>query len=159
MIWIAFGLAAAVAVFLMVGGMTTLRKSQAAVAVQNLLEAHPSVVMVDFAPAKLANRLVGDAWDQRDQQFRAKDKPYPQKRSIAIIALADGLSSLRAEADAWNATFFALGFALTDIERNGHRYAFNGTDRYLLGVAQQVYLEEAARLEQRQDGVLGQPGL
>lgn len=158
MIWIAFGLAAAVAVFLMVGGMTTLRKSQAAVAVQNLLEAHPSVVMADFAPAKLANRLVGNAWDQRGQQFRAKDKPYPQKRSIAI-ALADGLGSLRAEADAWNATFFALGFALTDIERNGHRYAFNGTDRYLLGVAQQVYLDEAARAAQRQDGVLGQLGL
>lgn len=91
--------------------------------------------------------------------FRGKDKPYSQKRSITIIALANGLGSLRAEADAWNATFFALGFALTDIERNGHRYAFNGTDRYLLGVAQQVYLDEAARVEQPQDGVLGQLGL
>lgn len=144
--------AAVVAAFFLMGGTTSVRKSQAAVVAQNLLEAHPLVMMSDVVPAQLANRLVENAWGRRAHQFEAKGKPSPQKVSIAMIAFADGLGSLEARSDAWYAAFFALGHALDDIERSGgHGLNFNGSDVFLLSVAREAYLHHSAEVERRRE--------
>ena len=117
------------------GIKNTYKKSEAAVIVQNLLEHQQKMDYFDQDPGSTATRLVGDLWDDKPDLFNGSFGQRPHKLSIAAAALAEGLTDQWPNESCRNAVLICLGLALSEVERNGSLYPFNGIDEQLIALA------------------------
>ncbi len=125
------------------GIKNTYKKSEAAVIVQNLLEHQQNVGLFDSDPGPTATKLVGDIWDAKPELFNGNFGQRPHKLSVAAAALAAGLGNQWPNESSKNAVVICLGIALSEIEKNGSLYAFNGIDERLISMAISRFQEEA----------------
>ena len=124
------------------------KKAEAAVIVQKLLEHQMSVPLsgATLDPAKVANPLVGDVWDNKPDVFSGKFGQRPHKLAVAACALALGVNFYDDREDTGNkfAAMMALGNLLSEIEVNGPLYSLNSVDAVLIAAASDV-VEKAAQ--------------
>ncbi len=125
----------------------TLKMSEAAVVVQNLLEHQAKCGLFDLNPAAYANQLVGKVWQGKPDVFGGKFGQRPHKITTAAVALGFGYSQLGKDDLNRNAVLLALAMLLAEVERNGNLYPFNGLDQHLLGNVAERFAEVAAELE------------
>lgn len=119
------------------------KKSEAAVVVQNLLEAQARAENFDLDPASYANQLVAAIWDQKPDVFDGKFGQRPHKLTVAAAALAHGIQQLDSSDDNWPSLVLSLGNLLSELEVNGQLYPLNSLDHCLLRVAVSAF-ENAA---------------
>lgn len=118
----------------------TLKKSQAAVVVQGLLEQQARAGQFDLPAAKFANELVRAAWSYKPQMFSGKDGgPRPHKITVAAMGLATGIHTVPESNLNRYGLILALGNLLAELERNGGQYSLNGRDHALLESAAHVF--------------------
>lgn len=114
-----------------------LKKTEAAVIVQNTLE--DMVVSVGYQgdPAKVANLLVSNVWNNRPDIYSGKLGRRPHKVSIAIAAFAGGLTGWR---DQLHHGHPALALGLAKLLKDANEYA----DLYDLGMVDEVIIGQSA---------------
>lgn len=138
---------------------STLRKSEAALLVQQALEARMEYCPRPFNPDKLSSALVAKVWDHKPDIFDGKLGKAPHKMSVAAIALASGLYDYDHDEDMRLPIQLALGIVLTEVVNNGRFYNLSGADHYLLELADKACSEVAKRDLGDQGAVLGSLGL
>ena len=130
------------------GAKNNFKKAEAAVIVQNLLEHQVNLPLLgaELDPAKVANALVGDVWDNKPDVFSGKFGHRPHKLAIAACALGLGVRFYDDRQDVQNrfAVMIALGNLLSEIEVNGPLYSLNSVDIMLIGIASEI-LETVAK--------------
>ncbi|MHC9013829.1 hypothetical protein [Stenotrophomonas maltophilia] len=119
-----------------------LKKSEAAVCVQNLLEQQQKIGYFSGNPANYANSIVQAAWDERPHVFNGKFGQRPHKISVTAIVLSRALS-LSSEGDPNRFALLAcLGTAVAEAHTNAGFYPFNNLDMTLLESAGEVFIEK-----------------
>lgn len=127
----------------------TLRKSRAAVAVQNTFERMPMPFIIPGGPAKFANALVGLAWDDNPSAFDGQHEPSPHHMTVAAIALATGAEVYKENPVVSAICKGALGIILDELIANRFKYSFNETDLSFLDIAERVlFADELAMLNE-----------
>lgn len=119
----------------------TVKKSKAAVIVQNLFEGLPVPWIVPFTRPKFANMLVEAAWSDHAPIFNGHMVPAPHPLAVAAISLSNGLEAFAGNPVIQPILKGSLGRLLMDVESNRWRYSLNGTDTMLLERAAQQYSE------------------
>jgi hypothetical protein len=143
----------------MFGGLTnTVKKSEAAVIVQEALEQVSPAGPLRSDAAEAATQLVATVWKQNPGLFEGRDGRRPHKVSVAAAALANGLKML-AGSDREPFILLALGLVLMGVAANATRYALTETDRAMLLIAENAYEAVAARRTPVQDAMLNSLGL
>lgn len=120
----------------------TLRKSEAAVVAQNVLEDMASVTGASLAvePRMIANRLVGIIWEHKPPIFDGRDGYGPlHKLTVAIAALAHGIHVYRNDPTIHLVVLLALGQLLSEAESHGHRYGLSPKDYWLIRQSAEVF--------------------
>lgn len=117
------------------------KKSKAAVIVQNLFEGLPVPWIIPFTRPKFANMLVEAAWSDHAPIFNGHMLPAPHPLTVAAISLSNGLEAFAGNPVIQPILKGSLGRLLMDVEENGWRYSFNGTDVMLLERAAQRYAD------------------
>lgn len=119
-----------------------IKKSEAAVCVQNLLEQQQKIGYFSGNPANYANSIVQAAWDERPHVFNGKFGQRPHKISVTAIALSRALS-LSSEGDPNRFALLAcLGTAVAEAHTNAGFYPFNNLDMTLIEAAGEVFIEK-----------------
>lgn len=137
----------------------TLRKSEAALLVQQAFEARMAYCLSPFDADKLSTALVAKVWDYKPDIFEGKLGKAPHKMSVAAIALANGAYDYDHDDDMRLPIQLALGLVLTEVVNNGRFYNLGGADHYLLELADKAFAEIAKKRKTGQDAVLGSLGL
>jgi hypothetical protein len=133
------------------GIKSTLKKSEAAVVVQNLLEHQARAGMFPADPAKVANKLVLAVWSQKPDMFDGKFGQRPHKISVAAAALANGIFNLDEDNPNRTGLVLALGNLLSEVEVNGRLYPLSSIDHQLLEMAMSTFSELADEQGPAQD--------
>ncbi len=134
------------------GFKNTLKKSEAAVIVQDLLQMQVDAGLLERDPAKLANTLVETAWSSKPDIFNGGFGQRPFKLSVAAISLGMGIQHFANDEDTRNALIISLGNILSELEVNGRLYPLNGIDEQLLSAAMAIFAEAT---EEMLDSPLG----
>lgn len=129
----------------------TINKSKAAVIVQNLFEGLPVPWIVPFTRSKFANMLVEAAWSDHAPFFNGHALPAPHPLAVAAFSLSNGLEAFTDSPVIRPILKGSLGRLLMDVDGNGWRYSFNGTDDMLLERAAQRYADYPW------DGIVAEP--
>lgn len=109
------------------------KKSDAAVAVQKLLEHQAQLGWLDADPAQAAREYVQNAWDDKPQVFSGKFGQRPHKIAVAVYSLALASKSLNEQNNSdFSYTMIALGNAVSDIEASGSFYPLSNLDYSLI---------------------------
>jgi hypothetical protein len=114
------------------GIKSTYKKSEAAVAVQILLEHQAEASTFSLNPASLANKLVAAVWDQKPDIYDGRFGQRPHKLSVAATALMNGIDQFRGDDPNRQALILAITNLITEIEMNYGLYPFNSLDHVLL---------------------------
>ena len=120
----------------------TLRKSEAAVVAQNALEHTAEFIgaKLSIEPRMMANRLVGAVWDHKPKIFDGRDGHGPlHKLTVAVAALAHGLSVYKDDPVTRNAVLITLGQLLSEADKHGESYKLTSKDYWLIGQSQKVF--------------------
>lgn len=137
----------------------TLRKSEAAVIVQQVLEAHAAFGPPPFNPATLANELVALVWSWKPDIFEGRLGKQPHKMSVAATALTAGLLKFSNDSDAELIVHLSLGAVLLDLLNNEPFYDLAGPDRWLIDRANEAYTLLTEKRRPAQDALLGSLGI
>lgn len=133
----------------------TVKKSKAAVIVQNLFEGLPVPWIIPFTRPKFANMLVEAAWSDHAAWLNGHALPPPHPLAVAAISLGNGLEAFADSAVIRSILKGSLGRLLIDVDNNRWRYSFNGTDMMLLDEAAQQYDRcywDGSAADQAEDG-------
>lgn len=120
--------------------MTTLRLSQAAVVVQDLLSQYSAHTEMQGFEAEVANKLVQKAHDEKPLLFQGKLGKRPHKMSLAATALGLGVTRMAHRPESHRVLTLALGSLLLDVTGKPGAYALTLHDHSLLELAQGAYL-------------------
>ncbi len=124
----------------------TYKKSEAAVVIQNLLEAQEKMGFFRLDPAKHANTLIQSMWDEKPDVFSGKFGQRPHKLATAAIALARGLSVSHKDDVNRMAILACLSTVLAEVDTNRGFYPFNGLDATLFEAAGQIFIEQGSEM-------------
>ncbi|MDP9603352.1 UNVERIFIED_ORG: hypothetical protein J2W38_003141 [Variovorax paradoxus] len=123
------------------GVKVLVRKSEAAVIVQKLLERQVALGFLgaDPAPSVLANKLVEVLWDRNPKIFNSGTLPH--KLSVAAAALSSGVNAMAraGNREAMLAMLTSLGTVLMELIATGNRLSLHATDLYLIDQAEAVH--------------------
>lgn len=122
----------------------TLYKSQAAVAVQNLLEEHGRGTALERQAADIANKLVMQAHADNPALFEGRSGKRPHKLALVAAALSKGVVKAADDRTIQLCLHLALGSVLLELSGKPNQYALTSNDHSILGIAQEVYLASAA---------------
>lgn len=123
------------------GIKNNMRKSEAAVVLQNIFEFQSQAGGFDgIDPATLATKLVSTAWDARPEVFDGSvGGVRPNKLSIALYSLANALDSLSPDSRLREYCIAPFVRLIAEVQQNGALYSFNSVDNYLLEPCFVVY--------------------
>lgn len=107
-------------------------KSKAAVLVETAFEKSPLPFIHPAGTHKFANSLVEDLWSEMGGALDGSVLPRPHPISIAMAALANGLTIHRRSVVASNLCMMALTTAVAHIRMNRYHYSLNGYDLTLI---------------------------
>ena len=117
------------------------KKSDAATAIQNLLEHQAQYGVFEGDPASTANAYVQAAWDEKPDVFNGKFGKRPHKLSVVIYALALAVQRLHSIKDDQLApVLIALTNAMSEVETNGDYYQLTSMDRTIMEEALMISL-------------------
>jgi len=128
------------------------RKSQAAVVVQNLLELQVKSDFYVSDPVLLANKLVGQVWDQKPDIYNGKFGQRPHRITVAAVALANGIDSCNDTDLNRMALIMSLLAVIAEIRRNGRLYPLNSLDDQLIEYALSVFMEVSRKMSETESG-------
>ncbi len=124
------------------GIKNNIRKSEAAVLIQNLLENQAALGFfpkTDPTPAEMANKLIQVVWD--NNSGIAQSNPLPHKMALAAVGLSSGVIAMdkAGNREILLALNFSLGQILLELNASGHRMKLHAIDIHLIDKAQGVY--------------------
>lgn len=123
------------------GVEAAVRKSEAAVVIQKLLERQIACGLLEVEPRALANKLVQVVWDRNPQLFNDANAKLPNKLALAAAALSSGVNALRTgDRSDQLALVTCLGFVLMDLIASEGRHSLSSLDLYLIDQATSVHL-------------------
>lgn len=134
------------------GIQNNIKKSEAAVVIQNLLELQTKWGAYDGDPAKQATSLVQAIWDQRPDVFSGKFGVRPHKLALAAAALSNGLFDHQHNHRLSASLLLALGEILKAVDANGGLYQFNNIDQTLFKASLESYVEASEAGKQSTSG-------
>lgn len=125
-----------------------LKKSEAAVVVQTLLERHQQKFGLSAQPSALANKLIDSTWNSAPELFNGKKSgARPHKASIAAYSLACaayGARKMGTNEEMELAFSMCLSQILSKIESSPEHFQFTDIDMRLLEQAQKTLSEIAS---------------
>lgn len=133
----------------------TLRKSEAAVLVQQAIEGCSILGPPPFNADAYSTQIVAVVWDRQPALFEGKLGKRPHKMTTAAFALAIGLQTFPAGSEAQQRVHLALGMVLDELMTNGALYDLGDPDRWLMEQATGAYGATAEENRPRQEAVLG----
>lgn len=117
------------------------KKSDAATAVQNLLEHQAKYGFFEGDPASTATKYVQAAWDDKPHVFDGKFGSRPHKLSVVVYALALAVKKLHdLKDDQLAPVLIALINAMSEVEANGAYYPLTSVDRAIMEEALMISL-------------------
>lgn len=128
------------------GFKNTLKKSEAAVVVQNLLQIQFDAGVFDRDPASFATALVDAAWSDKPDIFNGNFGQRPFKISVAAVAIGMGIPQYRKDDTIRNALILSLGNIFNELEANGKLYPLNSIDDQLLNAAMAIFTEASEEM-------------
>jgi hypothetical protein len=133
-----------------------LRKSEAAVVVQNLLERHERNFGLSAPPAALANKLVDHTWNSSPELFNGK-KSGARAHKVSIAAYALACAAYGANKKGTNeemelAFAMSLGKVLEKVQSSPQEFRFTDIDGRLLSKAQEIFEQLANDPKYREQG-------
>ena len=134
--------------------MTSLRLSQAAVVVQDLLSEYSAHTEVQGYEAEVANKLVQKAHDDQPLLFQGKLGKRPHKMSLAATALGLGVARMKHRPESHRVLTLALGSLLLEVTGKPGAHALTSHDHSLLELAQGAYLRSTEG-QNETDGATG----
>ena len=123
------------------GIKSTLKKSEAAVLVQRLLEHQADFGSFTLDPARLATELVQRVWELEPDIYNGKFGQRPHKITVATTALANGIDLFDNDDLNKNALALSLGSLFSELETNGRLYPLNSLDHQLLETSAEVFMK------------------
>lgn len=130
------------------------KKSEASVVIWNLLEHQANVGLFNQDPAKLANKLVQNAFESKPDIFGGRFGQRPHKLAVAAFALANGIELFHDGDLNRHAIILSLGYILSELEINGRLYPFNSLDHVLLESSMSIFTDTAQELSESPIGEL-----
>lgn len=109
---------------------------------QNALEhtARLTGAKLSIEPRMMANKLVGIVWDHKPMICDGRDGHGPlHKLTVAIAALAHGLSIYKDDPVTRNAVLITLGQLLSEADKYGESYKLTSKDYWLISQSQKVF--------------------
>lgn len=122
------------------GAVSLLKKAEAAVVVQNLLEHQVRARTFNLDPKEVAGDLVRRVWDTKPDMFNGSFGQRPYKIAVAAAALAYGISTSETSDANRAGLILSLGNVLAELETNGSLYPLNGIDHTLIESAGAVFM-------------------
>lgn len=120
------------------------RKSEAAIIVQNLLEMHTKIGLLDGDVAVIANKIVEAVWQDSSHLLDGRFGRRPHKLALATAALHFAIE-VRPENDpVRQASVISLGNIINEISTNGALYPFSELDWRLFEAATACLAEALA---------------
>ena len=118
-------------------------KSKAATIIQTGIENAPLGRAIPNGPAKMANALVERIWDVAPQFVDGTNGPRPNPPGVAVFALALGTEEIKGvrQLERQILQFVLIGL-VEELTVNRYKYSLNGTDEYLISIAQQSLAEQ-----------------
>lgn len=123
-----------------------LKKSQAAVVIENVLTDVVKIRLEQTTPAIMANYLIQRVWESKPDIFDGKFGKRPHKITVAACALASGLECFDSSSTNRNALTLALGVVMNELNVNGGLYEVSTVDKTLIDFAANIFIEETDRL-------------
>jgi hypothetical protein len=121
-----------------------IKKSEAAVVIQILLEKHQKNFGLNASPAAVANKLIETTWNSAPELFNGKKTgARPHKVTIAAYALAcaaHGAYEKGASEEVEMALSMCLGKILSAIESSPEKFKFTDIDGRMLALAQEIFV-------------------
>lgn len=140
------------------GIKNNLKKAEAAVVIQNLLEVEKQSGWdgADFTPSVIANKLVEKAWDSKPQLFDGSVGGIrPHKLSVATYCLAFAIDSLPEDSELRSLCLMPFMRAMGEVAQNGPLYGFNSVDDYLLEPCFSVFQRLSEELDKTYNQLMG----
>lgn len=122
-----------------------LKKSEATIVVQNLLELQVRNGLYDFDPATSAKHLVDAVWKKTPHMFDGRFGQRPHKLSIAGAAFSNAVDALHSRNPNTAPFLICLGKILHEFSVNGNLYPFNNLDFDMLKLSLLIY-EKASKV-------------
>lgn len=119
------------------------KKSEAAVIAQNLLTIFHKNHMFSGDPAQVANKLVGNIWDEIPHILNGESGARPHKFTVAALAFANSIKMDDARLPTSDSHIYALciGKIISEIAENGQKYPLSMLDHNLLEKSTEAYIE------------------
>ena len=129
------------------------KKSDAANAVQKLLEHQVSAGLFSDDPIAAARKYIDDAWQDKPQVFNGYSGHRPHKLSVVAYALALATKKMQYSHDKnFEGTMNALDMALLEVHMNGHRYPLTSADNIPISEAEEMLSEaQSSFITKRQE--------
>ena len=118
---------------------STMKKAEAAVVIQNLLDLRCKEGLFDGDPHKTANALINAVFVQTPHYFDGKKGQRPNKISYAASALALAINSNDIGDQATLAFMSSLAQILEEVNKNSHLYPLSQLDTVLLNSAVETF--------------------
>lgn len=131
------------------GVKRTVRMSQAAAVVREVLDQVTKSGVLAGDPQALTTRLVALCWAQQPDVFDGKFGNPPHKISTAAIALAAGFHEYRDQPEIRSTLLIALCEVMKEVELRGHLYPFHNLDVALLRRAEEAMVKEDEERQER----------
>lgn len=130
------------AFFKRVAIVSLFKKSDAASAVQKLLEHQASAGLFSDDPIAAARKYIDDAWQDKPQVFNGYSGHRPHKLSVVAYALALATKKMQHSHDRnFEGIMNALDMALLEVHMNGHRYPLTSADNLPISEAEEMFSE------------------
>ena len=120
------------------GIKNNLKKSEAAVVVQNLLEIQQRKGFAVSSPQILASTIIGGAWDEKPYFFDGSKYRRPHKITIAAISLARYCERYPTDTD-HEAALSSLATALDELQKNPDKYELQDIDYKFIELATKIF--------------------
>jgi hypothetical protein len=124
---------------------SAVRKSEAAVVIEKLIEEQVAHGLLEVNPHLFANKLVQGVWDKNPELFGTHNKNLPAKLPLAAAALSRGIRALDGvDQEVQLALVVSLGFVLTQVSTGRAETDWTQLDIKLVEAASSVYAHYSA---------------
>lgn len=129
------------------GIISTFKKSEAAIVVQNLLSHQAKIGLFAKDPAEIATILISNVWNAKPDIFNGKFGKRPHKLSTAAAALSREIAGMDFDHPDFASFQICLGNILREYDTNGGLYSLSNIDHSLLKVALETLISKSEQLE------------
>ncbi|UYM16296.1 hypothetical protein [Endozoicomonas euniceicola] len=131
-----------------------IKKSEAAVVIQNILEMGLNMGLVTEDPAMKANQIISNAWDEKSHLLSGEYSKRPNKYSFAAFSLSLELDKTNVDDYEFTGIQMALGQLINYIHNDKTSLSYSDIDIELMEKAINTFVAKAEEFESSNDPLL-----